>query len=330
MDRQRLRDGFGRTIEKLRISVTDRCSLRCIYCMPLNPDHKRREEILTFEEIRRLASVFVKGFGVGQIRITGGEPLERSRLDSLVAELASLRRWGLRRISLTTNGSLLAPRASTLRRAGLDDVNVSIDSIRPLRFRKITSGDLRDVLDGIGAALEAGLEVKINTVLIRRVNDDEIVDLVEWASGVGVTLRFIEFMPLDGKGMWKPELVVREEEILKTLRRRYTVEYDPATRPSDPARYYVLDGRYRVGVLPTTSNPFCMACNRVRLTTDGKLFACLYSPRGYDLRGPLRMGADDEELSRLVAEAVRRKPVGYIGIAARKEGRYQPMYYMGG
>ena len=328
-----LRDQYGRRMRKLRISVTDRCNLRCFYCMPENPEWKPRSEILNFDEILRLARIFVRDLGIRQIRLTGGEPLLRRSLETLIALLSEkLRPLGLRRISLTTNGVLLPEKAWALKEAGLDDLNVSLDALSPDRFRAITlGGDVAKVIRGIQAAREAGLGVKLNAVVIRGVNDgEELLRLTRWAMEQDLPLRFIEFMPLDGKGVWAPEKVVTGEEILRLLEQDHTVEPLP-TPPSEPARYYALDRRYRIGIIPTISAPFCHACDRLRLTADGKLVLCLFSGLSTDLKAPLRSGADDAELARYIRKAVFAKPKGYLEWREnQRKDRLLPMHVMGG
>jgi GTP 3',8-cyclase len=285
-------DAFARSKRKLRLSLTDRCNFRCGYCMPANPVWKPRDALLSFAELERLASVFVRRLGIEAIRLTGGEPLMRRDCIELISRLNALRARGLERISLTTNGTLLARYAEPLRAAGLDDVNVSLDSIEPARFRRLTGGgELTPVLEGILAARDAGLDVKANAVVIRGDNEDDVVALAEWSLRERVALRYIEFMPLDGRGQWRAERVVGEEEILARLRTRFEVEPLPRTR--EPAAYYRLAHEHRIGIIPTVSNPFCSSCDRVRVTSVGELYPCLFSPQGIDLRATLRSASDD-------------------------------------
>lgn len=303
-----LTDAHGRVKRKLRLSVTDRCNFRCRYCMPDKVQWQPREQLLTREELARLARAFVTEHGITQIRLTGGEPLVRRELPGIVADLATLKPAGLARLSLTSNGALLAPRVAALRDAGLDDLNVSLDARSPEAFKALTGADVEPVLRGIAAARAAGLPVKINTVVIRGYNDHEILPLARWARAEGLELRFIEFMPLDGRGFWSRERVVPEAEIVAALAREFTVER--LARDASPATPYRLDGA-PLGLISTVSNPFCASCDRVRVTATGELFACLFSAAGADLRAPLRAG-DPGELERRVRDAVWRKQAGYV------------------
>lgn len=308
-------DQRGRVKRKLRISLTDRCNFRCAYCMPETPVWIPREQLLTREELLRLARLFVIQLGITQFRLTGGEPLLRTDLELCIEALGKLRAAGLERISLTTNGALLARRATALKQAGLDDLNVSLDALDPKRFRLLSGGRgaVEQVLDGIEAATQAGLPVKINTVIVRDHNDDQILPLVRWASARNIPLRFIEFMPLDGRGAWSSERVVAEAEILQRLQPH--LDLKPMPRTAEPASYYSLNGGldngYRLGVISTISNPFCGSCDRLRLTATGELYACLFSATGRDLRGPLRDGADDAALESIVRGHVWNKEAGY-------------------
>ncbi len=303
-------DSFGRTMKKLRVSLTDRCNYRCVYCMPECPTWKRREEILTLEELYSIVARFVRRFGVEQLRLTGGEPLVRRGAVDFVAMLRDLRGSGLRRTSLSSNGVLLGKFARALRQAGLDDVNVSLDSLSPERFAMLTGGgNLREVLSGIESARAAGLAVKVNTVVIRGFNESEVVALAQWAMREDLPLRFIEFMPLDGRGFWSADKVFSEKEMLARLSERFAI--DPLARTSDPARCYLLDGRFRLGIISTVSNPFCAQCDRIRLTADGHLFSCLFSPAGVNLRDALRRG-EDFALDSAIGQAVWSKPRGFV------------------
>jgi cyclic pyranopterin phosphate synthase len=306
-----LADSFGRVMQKLRVSLTDRCNFRCVYCMPQCPTWKPRSELLSFEELRRLVALFVKRFGVGQIRLTGGEPLVRAGVPKFVAMLAPLRECGLQRLSLSSNGVMLPRLASALARAGLDDVNVSLDSLSPARFARMTGGgDVREVIRGIDAARAAGLAVKVNAVVIRGINDVDVIELAQWACDEAVALRFIEFMPLDARGFWSAGKVVTESEIIARLSQRFTVAR--LARGNEPAVYYLLDGKLRLGVISTVSRPFCAGCDRIRFTAAGQMFSCLFAPAGADLRGALRNGESEEELAARIADAVWRKPRGFI------------------
>ena len=316
-------DPFGRTIRDLRISITDRCNFRCTYCMPEEGmTWLPREELLTFEEIHRLASVFVGHFGVDGIRLTGGEPTVRAHLPVLVSKLAGLRlpagadsplAGRKPDLSMTTNGSTFRLLAHELRDAGLDRVNVSLDSLDREKFARMTRRDeLVRVLDGIEAAKEAGFDpVKVNCVVERGVNDDEIVDLAAWARDTGVELRFIEFMPLDASGLWKSSTVVSQDEIVQAIDAVFPLE-PVANRGSAPAdRWRYRDGRGQVGVIPTVTKPFCGDCDRVRLTAEGQFRTCLFETREFDLRAILRGGGTDDDLAAQIRLAVGTKWAGH-------------------
>jgi cyclic pyranopterin phosphate synthase len=303
-------DGFGRRHDDLRISVTDRCNLRCSYCMPLEPTWFPREQILTYEEILRVVEVMVRG-GVRKLRITGGEPLVRRDLPDLICKLAEIPE--VEDISLTTNALLLESMATTLAAAGLHRVNVSLDTMVPARFRDLTRRDALDrVLRGMAAAASAGLTpIKINTVLLRGVNDDEVEALVSRSRDEGWEPRFIEFMPLENGETWNPERVVTGSEVRTRIHARWPIEPDPGRDPHAPAtRYRFLDGKGRVGFIDSVSQPFCGDCSRLRLTSDGKLRVCLYDEGEVDLRSPLRGGATSAELEQIVRRAVRGKGRG--------------------
>jgi cyclic pyranopterin phosphate synthase len=320
-----LRDRFDRVKRKLRVSLTDRCNFRCPYCMPDSPDFLDRAERLKRPELQRLLRLFVGQLGVSRLRLTGGEPLLRRDLEAVIAECGELRALGLERISLSTNGALLARRAAGLKAAGLDDLNISLDALTPATFARLSGNrDVQPVLDGITAARDAGLPLKLNTVIVRGVNEDEILPLTRWALLHKLPLRFIEFMPLDGRGEWSRQRVVSEAEILQRLGAEFKLS--PLPRGNDPAAYYSLHGAGgtaaaapEIGVIATVSNPFCASCDRLRLTSDGKLYPCLFSPKGTSLRDPMRDGADDAELSALIRSTVWHKDAGYAarpGLAA--------------
>ena len=301
-------DGFGRVHRDLRISVTDRCNYRCLYCMPNEGmAWVPRSEILTFEEIHRLASLMVERFGIDSIRITGGEPTVRANIAVLIELLSRLPVD----LSLTTNGATLGSLAHDLAGAGLRRINVSCDSLDPGRFAEITRrDDLPRVLEGIDAAVAAGLDpVKVNVVLMRGRNDDEILDWVEFARRRGVVVRFIEFMPLDAQGTWTDDDVVGYEEILATIGSRHAIE--PMHRGSSPAERFRLDDGTEIGVIPTVTRKFCDTCDRVRLTAEGAFKTCLFGLDEHDLRAPLRAGASDAELADRIASAVSQKWAGH-------------------
>lgn len=305
-----LQDGFGRVHDDLRISVTDRCNLRCNYCMPEEPVWFPHAEILSFEEILRLVRVAI-GRGVRKLRLTGGEPLLRRDLPVLIRMLTS--EAGVEDLSLTTNGLLLDRMAFPLAEAGLARVNVSLDTLQAERYLALTRRDvLQRVLAGLAAAREAGLTpVKVNTVLLRGVNDDEAETLVAHAREHEWELRFIECMPLANGDTWKLSNVVPGEELRRRINRRWPIEPDPRGDPHAPATRYVFrDGRGAVGFIDSLTRPFCSSCSRLRLTSDGMLRVCLYDDREVDLKTPLRAGATDAEIERLMVDAVLGKGRG--------------------
>ena len=296
-----LSDAFNRFVKDLRISVTDRCNFRCTYCMPFDEyTWIDKKEILSFEEITRLAKIFVH-LGVDKIRLTGGEPLVRQDLEKLVGKLSSLN--GLKDLCLTTNGSLLTEKAPALKAAGLKRVNVSIDTLNPEKFRRMTKrGDLSKVLDGLFAAKSNGLHpIKINSVIERGVNDDDIIELVEFSRGNGFAIRFIEYMDVGNANKWASEKMVSKKEILATINARYPlreVGRDGGSAPS--VNYQFTDGSGDIGVIASVSEPFCSSCDRARLTADGKLVTCLFSQTGHDLKALLRSGSTDENISGVI------------------------------
>ncbi|MCY4067629.1 MAG: GTP 3',8-cyclase MoaA [Acidimicrobiaceae bacterium] len=302
-------DTFGRVHRDLRISVTDRCNFRCAYCMPAEGlDWMPREDLLTFEEITRTARIMVERYGVTGIRLTGGEPTVRANLPELVGMLSALGAD----LALTTNGVTLPLLAETLRAAGLNRVNVSCDSLRQDRFADLTRrDDLTRVLEGIDAAVAAGFDpVKVNCVVMRGVNDDEVADFVEFGRSKGVEVRFIEFMPLDADGIWSNDSVVPVEEILALVEAAGPVT--PVRRTSAPAtRYRFDDGSGTVGIVASVSDSFCATCDRVRLTADGQFRNCLFAVSETDLRALLRSGAGDDEIAAALERSVASKWAGH-------------------
>lgn len=306
-------DPYGRVVRDLRISITDRCNFRCTYCMPHEGmQWTPREQLLSFEELTRIARVCVERFGFESIRITGGEPTVRAHLPVLVGRLAEL---GVD-LAMTTNGATLAQQASDLTRAGLKRINISLDSLKRERFAQITGRDALDrVIAGIRAAQEAGLEpVKVNCVLVRGVNDDEVVDFAAFGRSEGVEVRFIEWMPLDGDHSWEAGQVVPGEEIVEAIDSVWPLVTETGERPREAApaeTYRYQDGRGKVGVIASVTKPFCEACDRVRLTAEGQLRNCLFSVRETDLRGILRGGGSDDELAEAIIGEVGRKWAGH-------------------
>jgi cyclic pyranopterin phosphate synthase len=305
-----LTDTLARPIHDLRISVTDRCNLRCTYCMPAEPTWFPRSEILSYEEILRLVRIAVAN-GVRKLRITGGEPLVRRDLPDLVRMLSKTP--GVDDLSLTTNGVLLEEAALPLAEAGLARLNVSLDTLDPERFRKMTGRDaLAATLTGLEAAAAAGLTpIKLNAVLLRGQNDDEVERLAEFARGLGYELRFIECMPLENDGSWDPGRVVSGAEVLRRIDAIRPLVPDPSGDPHAPAsRFLYADGSGAVGFIDSVTAPFCGDCSRLRLTSDGKLRVCLYDRNEVDLKTPMRAGAGDETLASMMRDAVRAKGRG--------------------
>jgi GTP 3',8-cyclase len=303
----KVEDTFGRALRNLRISVTDRCNLRCAYCMP-EEDYVwlPRAEILHFEEVSTLAEVFMS-LGVDKIRLTGGEPLLRRDLAALIRLLAA--KTALRDLAITTNGVLLAEQARALKEAGLHRVTVSLDTLRPDRFTALTRrSNHAQVLEGIAAVPAAGFTgTKLDTVVMRGVNDDELADLIEYGRTVPTEVRFIEYMDVGGATRWSMDKVVSRDEMLDRLSRRYgRIEpvVEDSTAPAD--RYALPDGTV-FGIIASTTAPFCASCDRSRLTADGMWYLCLYAQKGIDLRGPLRRGASRDELAGLILDAWKRR-----------------------
>ena len=330
-------DTLGRPLRDLRISVTDRCNFRCVYCMPKEVYGREfrfleRAELLTFEEVQRLAGIFA-GLGVRKIRLTGGEPLIRRDLERLVGMLAAIPDLDL---TLTTNGSLLAPKASALREAGLERVTVSLDSLDDEVFRAMNDVDfpVERVLAGIEAAAAAGLSpVKVNVVLKRGVNEDGMLDLVRYFRGSGHVLRFIEYMDVGHTNGWRLDEVVPAAEILERIGAEFPLEEVAPEYPGEVAtRYRFRDGAGEIGVIASVTRPFCGDCTRARLSADGRLYTCLFAVSGHDLREPLRSGASDEELRERV-EAVwtaRADRYSELRSAATPDGSKVEMSYIGG
>ncbi len=309
-----LADSYGRVATDLRVSLTDRCNLRCAYCMPAEGlDWLPSPELLTDDEVVRLVRIGVERLGIREVRFTGGEPLLRRGLVAIVARTAALRPRP--EMSVTTNGIGLARKAEALRQAGLDRVNVSLDTLRPDKFKELARRDrLADVLDGLAAAAAAGLgPVKVNSVLMRDVNDGETVDLLRFCLAHGYELRFIEQMPLDAQHGWRRANMVTAEEILSALGEEFDLTPDdPGQRGSAPAEAFLVNGGpARVGVIGSVTRPFCGACDRVRLTADGQVRNCLFAREESDLRGPLRAGADDAEIAEMWRRAVATKLPGH-------------------
>jgi cyclic pyranopterin phosphate synthase len=311
-----LQDSYGRAIRDLRVSLTDRCNFRCFYCLPHGePPLARKETILTYEEIARLCEVFVS-LGIEKVRLTGGEPLIRKDVDKLVALLAQLKPT-LKDLTLTTNGFDLPRHTENLRNAGLDRVTISLDSLHADNFREITGVDaLEKVLAAIDSAKQAGFDpVKINAVIIRDVNDHEVVDLARFAREQKLTMRFIEFMPLDSGHEWRREMVVPGKEIYQKINEVFPLELKETSRGSETSWKYVFaDGAPgEIGIIAPVTEIFCGQCSRIRLTADGQIRTCLFSTTEYNLRDVLRGGASNEDIAEFIRSTVMKKePRHYI------------------
>ena len=309
-------DKHGRTVRDLRISVTDRCNFRCTYCMPEEGlKWLDKAEVLSFEEIERVSRILVERFGINSLRLTGGEPTVRAHLPRLIAQLAAFRLedGSKPNIALTTNGATLRNIAGELRAAGLDRINVSLDSLRADRFLAMTRRDeLDNVLAGIAEASKAGFDiVKVNTVVERGANDDEILDMARYGRDNGLQVRFIEFMPLDASNIWERNKVVTQEEIVSVISSEFPLEIVPARGAAPADRWRYLDGKGTVGVIPSVSKPFCADCDRVRLTSDGQFRTCLFATDEFDMRNLLRNGGTDDEIADLIIHAVGTKWAGH-------------------
>jgi cyclic pyranopterin phosphate synthase len=327
----RLIDSFGRQHNNLRISVTDRCNIRCVYCMPEQVEFLPRAQLLTFEEIERFVRISVP-LGIDKLRLTGGEPLVRRDLSKLVEKLAAIP--GIKDVGLTTNGILLAPMARQLRDAGLERINISLDTMDPAKFERLTRRTgFEQVIEGILAVKEAGFDpVKINAVAIRGVTEDDVAPLARFSREQGLELRFIEYMPLDAGHQWEREKVLFAADILGILTREVgplapSADQDPRAPALD---YEYLDGGGRVGFIASVSRPFCLSCNRLRLTSDGKLRNCLFALDETDVRALLRGGADDETIARTIRESVAAKWEGHEINTARFIQPERLMHSIGG
>jgi cyclic pyranopterin phosphate synthase len=335
-------DGFGRVARKLRLSVTDRCNMQCIYCMPRDMDKNDKtgsndeaiakrwlaeDEVLSYEEFVRISQIMAR-LGIEKIRVTGGEPLLRPRVQDLIAGLSKIN--GIKSISMTTNGLYLSEKAHPLKKSGLQSVNISLDTFNAGRFKAMCGIDgLHKVLNSIYASENAGLKVKINTVVVRGWNEDEVVDFARFARETGHIVRFIEFMPLDGSGIWSPELVVSKSEIISRIKNdigdieAYGIGDNNDVKVNDdrsaPAKLYSFtDGKGIVGFIPSMTEPFCTQCDRVRITSDGRLLTCLFENPGHNIKNLLRNGKTDQEIADYILESTRRKPEGVISIIRSK------------
>lgn len=321
---QELTDQHGRTKRKLRVSLTDRCNLRCQYCMPDNPVWRPADKQLSTPELTKLIQQFVEQ-GITAVRLTGGEPLLRNDIVELVSALNQLRSIGLERISLTTNGILLPKYLSGLIDAGLNDLNISLDTVDKTQFTTLTKGKLEPVMRGIEYAIQSNIPIKLNAVAIRGYNETQILPLANFAAQHQIALRFIEFMPLDAKGQWSADQVISEQDILEQLGENWHISALPKT--NSPANEYSLrseGAQLQLGIIPTVSNPFCRSCDRLRITAEGELFTCLFANKGHDLS---QLGG--EMRKQAIRTAVWNKQAGYAERPGYAE-REITMHHLGG
>jgi cyclic pyranopterin phosphate synthase len=330
-------DSFGRVAKKLRISITDRCNMQCIYCMPTDNKNDKPvisrqgnsekwfplSETLSDEEFVRISRIMAR-LGIEKIRVTGGEPLLRPSLEKLISSLSRIK--GIKSVSMTTNGLSLSEKAKELKESGLQSVNISLDTLKPERYKAMTGMDgLKGVLRSIRVSADLGLKIKINAVIIRGWNDTEVLDLALFARESGHQVRFIEFMPLDGTGIWAPDLVFSKKEMISIISKDIG-ELVPLTNgnndnnnSSSPAKIYSFaDGRGTVGFIPSMTEPFCTECDRTRLTSDGRFLTCLFENPGHDVKKLLRGDKTDQELSDYLMQCMMRKPEGIISIIKSK------------
>jgi len=310
-----MEDSFGRSVKKLRISVTDRCNMRCIYCMPFNnTTWFKQDNILSYNQIIRITKIFAT-LGIEKIKITGGEPTIRPQLDEFVKSLSCIN--GIKSISMTTNGLLLKDKIIKLKEAGIESVNISLDTFNSNKFKSMTGieGGLDTVLDSINLANEAGLKVKINTVVMKGWNDDEIENFVQFARQTGIIVKFIEFMPLDGTGIWNNNLVISKREMIQLINAKIKKTVPLENDSADPARLYSFsDNKGVIGFIPSITEPFCQNCDRIRITSEGKVHTCLFDKKGYDLKKLIQEGKSDEDIKKYIIETLKKKPEGIISI----------------
>ena len=325
-------DRFGRLHRSLRVSVTDRCNLRCFYCMPEHAaEFAKRETLLSFEEIHRLVDLLVTQCGIRDVRLTGGEPLARKDFPLLVKMLAGV--TGLKDLSLTTNGILLDEFAGPLRQAGLQRLNISLDTVDEDTFQQISRRKGIDkVIAGIDAAIETGFEqIKLNTTAIKGVTESQVISLVRFAIERGVQIRFIEFMPLDTDQQWRRQSVLSGQEIRAIIEAEFGAMQPVDDVPdSQPAREYRLGSGQTIGLIQSVTTPFCQACDRIRLTADGSIRNCLFSQQEYPLRDAMRAGVSNDEVLELIAQAVKAKAAGHGINEAEFKPPERPMYSIGG
>jgi len=309
---QKLVDGMGRTIVNLRISVTDRCNFRCTYCMPAdNVEFMSRDKLLTFEEITRIARIGA-GMGIKRLRLTGGEPLMRKDLPTLVSMLTQIE--GIDDVAMTTNAFFLKEHAKALKEAGLKRLNISLDALDPEKFRDVNRRDcLKEVLEGMRVSAEIGFKsIKVNAVAMKNFSETEIMRLIEMGRSDGFEIRFIEFMPLDSDQIWERDKVLFGHEILDIIRKKYElIPIENSLEIGPASEYNFADGKGRIGIITAVSNPFCDHCNRIRMTADGKLRTCLFSADETNLKELIRGKASDEDIVKAIEDAVLVKEPGH-------------------
>jgi GTP 3',8-cyclase len=313
--KKNMEDSYGRIAKKLRISVTDRCNMQCVYCMPYNNTNwLEQNTLLSYEQIVHLVNIFAK-FGIEKIKITGGEPTVRPKIEELVKSLSNID--GIKSISMTTNGLLLKDKVKKLKESGLNSITISLDTFNQKRFKAITGieGGLTKVLDSIDAAKTAGLQVKINVVIMRGWNEDEIAHFAQFSRETNTIVKFIEFMPLDGTGIWTNNLVFSKKEMIQLINTKVKKLVPLFNDNSDPARLYSFeDGIGIVGFIPSITEPFCQYCDRIRITSDGKFYTCLFEKKNYDLKILLQEGKSDAEIGEYILENIKKKPEGIISL----------------
>ncbi|MGC8661807.1 MAG: GTP 3',8-cyclase MoaA [Nitrososphaeria archaeon] len=323
-----LSDTYGRTMTKLRLSVTDECNYRCVFCMPTNPKFFKKEELLTVPEIDRLVKLF-SSMGVDEVKLTGGEPLARKDLPQIIQVIHA----HVKTISMTTNGYYLSSKLTELQKSGLSRLNVSVHSLNENKYRKITGGgNLKAAMDGINAAIKLGLApIKINMTVMRGFNDDEILDFVDFGLRTGIIVRFLEYEPFNGREAWTSSEFVNAREILGKISTKYQLAQSPREMHSTSI-YYSVNGSGKIGIIPSVSAPFCQDCNRLRVTADGKLVPCMYSHYEIDLKKPLRSGLEDNEIKNIIKGAVNGKFRGVIEYIEKNDlpSYIRSMYKLGG
>ncbi|MDP8022924.1 MAG: GTP 3',8-cyclase MoaA [Conexivisphaerales archaeon] len=320
-------DRFSRIAEKLRLSVTDRCNYRCVFCMPSNPDFVKEEDVLKLDEIYRIGLIF-KDFGIKELKLTGGEPLLREDLQRIVSFASQLYE-----VSLTTNGYMLLEKAPSLSSNGLRRVNVSLHSLKEDRYYKITgTRGLEKVLRGLEVAKEQFEQIKINVTLIKGLNEDEIFDFIDFSRKTGYTVRFLEYEPFDGNGGWSPSKVVTAGDVIKVVSKKYNIKPLDRSPHSTSTYFEIKEYGVKFGVIPSVSQPFCTDCNRVRVTSEGVFLPCMYSLKGLNIKEMMRQGRNDEEIKEAIKDVYKNKFEGIIKYVKQNKipERVIPMYKLGG